>query len=516
MPLFSASLVSVLVSWLLASSVWVYPHSLSYFNESVGGPLNGSKHLLGSNVDWGQGVLKLDRILNSHPEWGPIAIAYSGPAPPDSMGVRVMPIDWSRNCSPLTGFSHVAISANILAGIHDASGWYSSSHNAANELERFFREQEPVKRLDGSILLFDTEPFNRFYENSHRIVLNRSQSSVSNIHSRSEGIATHLPSLAKAVGSDRLSISGLCHILLLNGFRETGLQNPRTGLEAFRILTDERHAEAVFGKSPFIRTRDGLRYRLVGSYVDDALNFGESHRDQCLSTFALLNFSLEEPIVTESEALHLQDLLSESIANFSFEQSELSWTALAYAKYLPPARSWTNRFGKTTTFSELLRHIMKRGFKGQSCGGLHTLHAIETIVKADYRFGILDARARIDAHIFLKASIDNLIQNQRSDGSWDSGWNNSSDETPTSPASLENRLIATGHILEVLHDLQPVPPAQVFARSTRWLINALATIDFNRNPVLVCPLTHALRAVQLSSANRYLSYELTDIFHNTH
>jgi hypothetical protein len=45
-----------LVLWLSASSSWVYPHSLSYFNESIGGPLNGAEYLLGSNVDWGQDV----------------------------------------------------------------------------------------------------------------------------------------------------------------------------------------------------------------------------------------------------------------------------------------------------------------------------------------------------------------------------------------------------------------------------------------------------------------------------
>lgn len=47
-------LVGAVGCWFVASSFWVYPHSLSYFNESVGGPLNGPKHLLGSNVDWGQ------------------------------------------------------------------------------------------------------------------------------------------------------------------------------------------------------------------------------------------------------------------------------------------------------------------------------------------------------------------------------------------------------------------------------------------------------------------------------
>jgi len=48
------SLVAASFCWFLASSAAIYPHHLSYFNEAVRGPLNGPKHLLGSNVDWGQ------------------------------------------------------------------------------------------------------------------------------------------------------------------------------------------------------------------------------------------------------------------------------------------------------------------------------------------------------------------------------------------------------------------------------------------------------------------------------
>jgi 4-amino-4-deoxy-L-arabinose transferase-like glycosyltransferase len=43
-----------LMLWFIASSLWIYPHGLSYFNELVGGPLHGASHLLGSNLDWGQ------------------------------------------------------------------------------------------------------------------------------------------------------------------------------------------------------------------------------------------------------------------------------------------------------------------------------------------------------------------------------------------------------------------------------------------------------------------------------
>jgi hypothetical protein len=39
------------------STLSVYPHSIAYFNEASGGPENGHKHLLHSNLDWGQDLL---------------------------------------------------------------------------------------------------------------------------------------------------------------------------------------------------------------------------------------------------------------------------------------------------------------------------------------------------------------------------------------------------------------------------------------------------------------------------
>lgn len=55
---FNSFLVTLAI-WFVVSSLWIYPHSLSYFNEVVGGPLNGSEYLLGSNVDWGQDLCYL-------------------------------------------------------------------------------------------------------------------------------------------------------------------------------------------------------------------------------------------------------------------------------------------------------------------------------------------------------------------------------------------------------------------------------------------------------------------------
>jgi hypothetical protein len=46
--------VGALACWLAVSSLSSHPHYLSYFNEIAGGPGNGWRWLLDSNIDWGQ------------------------------------------------------------------------------------------------------------------------------------------------------------------------------------------------------------------------------------------------------------------------------------------------------------------------------------------------------------------------------------------------------------------------------------------------------------------------------
>jgi len=69
-------LVLALLLWSVGSSLHVYPHSLSYFNELAGGPDNGHRHLLDSNIDWGQDLLFLKEWVESHPEAASLGLAY--------------------------------------------------------------------------------------------------------------------------------------------------------------------------------------------------------------------------------------------------------------------------------------------------------------------------------------------------------------------------------------------------------------------------------------------------------
>jgi hypothetical protein len=82
-------LLLTLLLWSSASSWWIYPHSLSYFNEAIGGPLNGPTHLLGSNVDWGQDLRYLIWSLYS-PDYDTSVderkLAFHGIYDPGSLG----------------------------------------------------------------------------------------------------------------------------------------------------------------------------------------------------------------------------------------------------------------------------------------------------------------------------------------------------------------------------------------------------------------------------------------------
>lgn len=78
-------LVCVLAT--VASSLSVYPHSLSYFNELSGGSINGWRHLDQSNVDWGQDLLYAKEWSDAHPEARPLYVAATGYVDPKLLGI---------------------------------------------------------------------------------------------------------------------------------------------------------------------------------------------------------------------------------------------------------------------------------------------------------------------------------------------------------------------------------------------------------------------------------------------
>lgn len=81
----------LLLAWYAIGTVSIHPHHLAYFNEAVGGPRNGYKLLVDSNLDWGQELKALGALLkeNGNP---PIYLSYFGTADPHAYGISYVPV----------------------------------------------------------------------------------------------------------------------------------------------------------------------------------------------------------------------------------------------------------------------------------------------------------------------------------------------------------------------------------------------------------------------------------------
>ena len=163
----AAGIVVVLGTWGIASSLMVYPCSLSYFNEAAGGPLAGHAYLVDSNIDWGQDLLRLRDWLRSHPEARPFHLAYFNSVAPELFGIdyRLPPMRPPRGPvsggsgsdgpqGPLPGYH--AISVNFLRGmIHGArNGAGNSGLASRHDAYTYFLQFRPIARAGYSIYIY--------------------------------------------------------------------------------------------------------------------------------------------------------------------------------------------------------------------------------------------------------------------------------------------------------------------------------------------------------------------------
>jgi hypothetical protein len=102
----------------------VSPHYLAYFNELAGGPANGFKELVDSNLDWGQDLKNLKLWLVAHDIKEPIYLCYFGMADPRYYQIAYYNMPEGYFFEPKLGFEWLrpgglfAISATNLQGVY--------------------------------------------------------------------------------------------------------------------------------------------------------------------------------------------------------------------------------------------------------------------------------------------------------------------------------------------------------------------------------------------------------------
>jgi hypothetical protein len=148
-----AVLSIVALAWSVASSLWGYPHGLSYFNELTGGPRGGGEHLLDSNIDWGQDLLYLKEWLDRHPDVKLDGLAYYGSYPATVVGIPAAPYPPR---GPDAGSIHHD-SARALGHIGPQPGWHALSVSCIYSRDheyRYFRQFQPLASAGYSIYVY--------------------------------------------------------------------------------------------------------------------------------------------------------------------------------------------------------------------------------------------------------------------------------------------------------------------------------------------------------------------------
>lgn len=150
-------MVCMCVTASMIESILVFPHHMSFFNWLVGGPLSGPRHLLDSNIDWGQDLLFLKQWYDEHPEARPLHVAYFGSinVPPEIAGIDSEPVPGllperlgKQQDTDLSGPQPgwFAVSVNHLRGYR----------HYENDLPKYiyFQRLKPVDRAGYSIYIY--------------------------------------------------------------------------------------------------------------------------------------------------------------------------------------------------------------------------------------------------------------------------------------------------------------------------------------------------------------------------
>lgn len=144
--------LTLLLAWYAGGSLAIHPHYLAHFNGLVGGPKHGWRHLVDSNLDWGQDLPGLAAWLEEHGQ-GPVKLCYFGTADPAQYGIAYIPLPGcpaGRGQLPARELHQgelVAISATHLWPLFADLG----------ELAAHFRGQQPVARIGYSIHVYRSE-----------------------------------------------------------------------------------------------------------------------------------------------------------------------------------------------------------------------------------------------------------------------------------------------------------------------------------------------------------------------
>ncbi len=153
-------LVAALGLWYGVESWRIRPHYLAYFNQLVGGPANGYRHLVDSSLDWGQDLPGLAAWLreNNRAPRAPVYLSYFGTGDPRYEGIVATRLPTLPKIPPPRPWYWLepgiyAVSATMLQQVYSSvRGPWTLEHEA---------EYQRLRQLDQMFHLYKSEPRRR-------------------------------------------------------------------------------------------------------------------------------------------------------------------------------------------------------------------------------------------------------------------------------------------------------------------------------------------------------------------
>jgi len=316
-----------------------------------------------------------------------------------------------------------------------------------------------------------------------------------------------LPRLALHFRGDRTVIGHVDHSLRCFG-PNAEFDDPQamSGRDMLWLLTNQYRFASVYGSEQAPLLMDdgtGVRIRALEGPISS------SHFDHTLASLGELGEPLDLPIVTQLRRTTLRSVLEQSLRDFSLNQAEYEWSALAYALYLPPVSRWVTSEGQVVTFDRLAERIMREDMPNGVCSGNHRLHSLVMLLRVDDLMSsqgkppILSLEGRSNIEGYLREMTDAFVRHQHPDGFWNGDWPTAAPTSrePTDRVGdrLSDRIIVTGHVLEwwSLAPQELQPPRQVVIRAAQWLVRTIDGLTEDEIQNYNSYLSHVARALAL-------------------
>jgi hypothetical protein len=143
--------VALLAAWYAFGTLRTHPHHLAYFNEIAGGPANGYRHLVDSNLDWGQDLKRLAGWWRAAGR-PPLKLSYFGSADPAYYGIEAAALPGYSAPHPPRVTREVARGELLAVSATNLQGVYLDPED--RPLMARIREMAPVARVGESILVY--------------------------------------------------------------------------------------------------------------------------------------------------------------------------------------------------------------------------------------------------------------------------------------------------------------------------------------------------------------------------